>query len=56
MDVRDLEKNPVSSATVNYGVIKGERSNTLVTVEDGTGDVRSFYDGRMVNAKVSDQS
>jgi hypothetical protein len=56
VDVRDLEKNPVSSATVNYGVIKGERSNTLVTVEDGTGDVRSFYDGRMVNAKVSDQS
>tara|TARA_Y100000296_G_scaffold73724_1_gene91556 strand:+ start:558 stop:872 length:315 start_codon:yes stop_codon:yes gene_type:complete len=56
VEIRDLEKNPVSSATVNYGAIKGERSKQLVTVETPHGETKAFYDGRMVNAKVSEQS
>ncbi len=52
VDVRDVEKSPVTSHTVNYGEIKGERSQNLVTVELSNGDTKAFYDGRMMNATV----
>lgn len=54
VEVRDLEKNPVSSHTVSYGAIKGERSGQLVTVENKHGETKAFYDGRMLNAQVTD--
>ena len=49
VEVRDLEKHPVTSHTVNYGPIKGERSQNLVTVETKNGETKAFYDGRMLN-------
>jgi|TARA_R110002020_G_scaffold436102_1_gene646298 hypothetical protein len=52
VDIRSIEKHPVSNATVRYGRIKGERSDNLVTVELNDGDTKAFYDGRMVNLKV----
>ena len=56
VDVRDVEKVPVTSHTINYGPIKGERSQNLVTVETKNGDTKAFYDGRMMNAQVTDAS
>jgi len=50
VDVRDIEKSPVSDATLRYGKIKGERSNKLVTIETSDGEAKAFYNGRMVNA------
>ncbi len=56
VEVRDVEKIPVSSHTASYGEIKGERSQNLVTVELKDGETKAFYDGRMMNAQVSEQS
>ena len=56
VEVRDVEKTPLSAHTVNYGAIKGERSNTLVTVENKHGETKAFYAGRMLNAEVTDVS
>jgi len=50
-EIRDITKSPLSSHTVNYGTIKGERSRNLVTISiDGDGS-KAFYDGRMVNTQ-----
>ena len=56
VEIRDVEKVPVSSHTASYGEIKGERSKNLVTVELKDGETKAFYDGRMMNAQVSEQS
>ena len=46
----------MTSHTVNYGPIKGERSHNLVTVETSDGETKAVYDGRMVNPQLSDAS
>jgi hypothetical protein len=51
-EIRNIENSPLSDYTVNYGKIKGERSTNLVTVELQDGDVKAFYDGRMVGRRV----
>ena len=56
VDIRDVEKVPVTSHTVNYGPIKGERSQNLGTDETSDGETKAFYDGRMVNPQLSDAS
>tara|TARA_Y100000817_G_C16618018_1_gene438256 strand:- start:74 stop:361 length:288 start_codon:yes stop_codon:yes gene_type:complete len=53
VEIRDLEKNPVSNQTLRYGQIKGHRSKNLVTVELKSGDTKAFYDGRMIGLKIS---
>ena len=53
VDVRDISKQPLSSETLRYGNIKGERSKQLVTVELEDGFTKAFYDGRMVSVDVS---
>ena len=52
VDVRNIEESPLSNATVQYGQIKGERSENLVTVEFDDGMAKAFYDGRMLNLQV----
>lgn len=52
VDIRDIEKSPLSNTTLRYGNIKGERSRNLVTVELPDGDAKAFYDGRMVNCQI----
>ena len=54
-DVRDITQSPLSSHTVNYGKIKGERSKNLVTVNTEEGS-KAFYDGRMVNTTKIEES
>jgi|TARA_R110002020_G_scaffold194354_3_gene395071 hypothetical protein len=56
VDVRNIGKNPLSNDTLRYGSIKGERSENLVTVELPDGQPKAFYDGRMVNAQVGNDS
>tara|TARA_R110000824_G_scaffold236578_3_gene425272 strand:- start:346 stop:636 length:291 start_codon:yes stop_codon:yes gene_type:complete len=51
-EIRNIENSPLSDYTVSYGKIKGERSTNLVTVELQDGDVKAFYDGRMVGRRV----
>ena len=51
VEIRDIEKSPLSKTTLQYGNIKGERSRNLVTVEVD-GDAKAFYDGRMVNCQI----
>ena len=51
-EIRNIEKSPLSDYTVSYGKIKGERSTNLVTVELEDGDMKAFYDGRMVGRRV----
>ena len=53
VDVRNIDKHPLSNETLRYGSIKGERSENLVTVELPDGQAKAFYDGRMINAQVS---
>jgi|TARA_R110000787_G_scaffold247107_1_gene352757 hypothetical protein len=53
VDIRDIGKQPLSSETLRYGNIKGERSKQLVTVELEDGFTKAFYDGRMVGVDVS---
>lgn len=56
LDVRNIGKHPLSNDTLRYGSIKGERSENLVTVELPDGQPKAFYDGRMVNAQVGNDS
>lgn len=49
-EVRDITDETLSNATWRYGKIKGSRSQNLVTVKLDNGDVKKFYDGRMVDA------
>lgn len=49
--VRDLATHPVSSQTLRYGNIKGDRSQYLYTVELEDGTAKAFYDGRMAAVK-----
>ena len=53
VDVRDISKQPLSSETLRYGNIKGERSKQLVTVELEDGFTKAFYDGRMIAVDVA---
>lgn len=53
VDVRDIRKQPLSSETLRYGNIKGERSKQLVTVELEDGFTKAFYDGRMIAVDVA---
>ena len=53
VEIRDIEKHPVSNVTLRYGKIKGERSRNLVTVEDSDGFAKALYDGRMIGLKIS---
>jgi len=50
--VRNIIKEPVSSDTIQRAKIKGRRSELLYTVELADGDIKAFYDGRMVGTKV----
>ena len=52
VNVRNIIDEPVSSDTLQRANIKGRRSETLYTVELVDGDVKSFYDGRMVGTEV----
>ena len=52
VEVRNIIKEPVSSDTIRRANIKGRRSETLYTVELADGDIKSFYDGRMVGTEV----
>ena len=52
VNVRNIIDEPVSSDTLQRAKIKGRRSELLYTVELVDGDVKSFYDGRMVGTNV----
>ena len=52
LNVRNIIDEPVSSDTIQRAKIKGRRSELLYTVELVDGDVKSFYDGRMVGTQV----
>ena len=52
VDVRNIIDQPVSQDTIRRANIKGRRSEMLYTVELVDGDVKSFYDGRMVGTQV----
>jgi hypothetical protein len=52
-EVRDITDEALSNATWRYGKIKGSRSQNLVTVKLDNGDVKKFYDGRMVDSMQS---
>ena len=52
VNVRNIIDEPVSSDTIQRANIKGSRSEMLYTVELPDGDIKSFYDGRMVGTKV----
>ena len=52
VDVRNIIDQPVSSDTIRRANIKGRRSEMLYTVELVDGDVKAFYDGRMVGTQV----
>ena len=49
-DIRNITDSPLSNTTWRYGKVKGSRSENLVTVKLDSGDVKKFYDGRMVDA------
>ena len=52
VEIRNIINAPVSSDTVRRANIKGRRSEILYTVELVGGDIKSFYDGRMVGTEV----
>ena len=52
VDVRNIVESPVSQETIRRDNIKGRRSEILYTVELAGGDVKTFYDGRMVGTEV----
>ena len=52
VDVRNIIDEPVSQETIRRDNIKGRRSEILYTVELAGGDVKTFYDGRMVGTEV----
>ena len=52
VDVRNIVESPVSQETIRRDNIKGRRSEMLYTVELADGDVKTFYDGRMVGTEV----
>ena len=52
VDVRNIIESPVSQETIRRDNIKGRRSEMLYTVELAGGDVKTFYDGRMVGTEV----
>ena len=56
VNVRNIIDEPVSSDTLQRAKIKGRRSELLYTVELVDGDVKSFYDGRMVGTNVLPQA
>ena len=56
LNVRNIIDEPVSSDTLQRAKIKGRRSELLYTVELVGGDVKSFYDGRMVGTNVLPQT
>ena len=52
VEIRNIVDSPVSEDTIRRANIKGLRSETLYTVELADGDIKSFYDGRMVGTEV----
>ena len=52
VEVRNIINAPVSRDTIRRANIKGRRSELLYTVELVNGDIKSFYDGRMVGTEV----
>ncbi len=52
MEVRNIINAPVSRDTIRRANIKGRRSEILYTVELVDGEIKSFYDGRMVGTEV----
>jgi len=52
VNVRNIIDEPVSSDTLQRAKIKGRRSELLYTVELVGGEIKSFYDGRMVGTDV----
>ena len=52
VEIRNIINAPVSSDTIRRANIKGHRSELLYTVELAGGEVKSFYDGRMVGTEV----
>ena len=52
VEIRNIVDSPVSEDTIRRANIKGRRSETLYTVELADGDIKSFYDGRMVGTQV----
>ena len=52
VNIRNIIKEPVSSDTIRRANIKGRRSEMLYTVEFPDGNIKSFYDGRMVGTQV----
>lgn len=52
VEVRDIIEHPVSQETIQRNNIKGSRSRSLVTLELDNGDIKGFYDGRMVGTQV----
>ena len=52
VEIRNILNAPVSSDTIRRANIKGRRSEILYTVELASGDIKSFYDGRMVGTEV----
>ena len=52
VEIRNIVDSPVSEDTIRRANIKGRRSETLYTVELAYGDIKSFYDGRMVGTEV----
>jgi hypothetical protein len=52
LDVRDLTEKQLSMRTVERNRLL-ERSRFLVTVQFQNGQIKSFYDGRIVNVKKS---
>lgn len=54
--IRDIVKKPLKQETWNRGKVKNHRSRSLVTVELLNGDIKTFYDGRMIAAKKVEKS
>ena len=52
VEVRDIIQHPVSKETIRRNNIKGSRSRSLVTLELEDGQIKGFYDGRMVGTQV----